>query len=118
MPLPSADIAVADVSTTGGDYTAPTGTVTFTANDAAITQAFMLTEDTVLEDLEQLTYTISVSDATTAMTASVSATAKQAKIFIMDRSSEYHHPFIIILKRKRQVILGTRRDREGRRESH
>lgn len=82
------DVATTDATATSGDYTDADGTITFTANDPALTTTVALTADTALEDLEYLTFSIDVTDATTAMTATVSATAKMAKIFIIDRSSK------------------------------
>ena len=118
MPLLSADITVTDVSTSAADYTAPASTVTFAPNEVAMTQSFMLAEDTDLEDLEHLTYAIDLtSDATTMAAASVSASANQAKIFIMDRSSEYNHPFTFKKNEVINLFWGHRRDREGSGES-
>jgi len=87
--LISPDVATSDGTATSADYTAVSSTVTFAANDPAITQTVALTTDTVLEDLEYLTFDIAVTDSTTVMTASVSGNANSAKIFIMDTSSEY-----------------------------
>ena len=52
----SPDVATSDGTATSADYTAVSSTVTFAANDPAITQTVALTTDTVLEDLEYLTF--------------------------------------------------------------
>jgi hypothetical protein len=85
------DVTTAANTALAADFTDASATVTFTMNDATMTVPVTLTADTVLEDFEYLDFTIAVtSDATTMMYASVSANAKSAKIFIIDRSSEYN----------------------------
>ena len=91
----SPDIATADgTAMEPGDYTSVDTTLMFDANDAAQTTTVSLASDTALEDLEYLEFSIGVTThAATAMTASASANANMAKIFIMDRSSKYNSLF-------------------------
>ena len=85
-------------------------------NDPAMTATVMLTEDTVLEDLEYLTLTIDVtSDSTTAIVADVSASASSAKIFILDTSSEYNL-FFTLDKVNSGERRGSQREEERKRK--
>ena len=86
---------VLDVVTSGGtatavtDYVDGSGTITFAADDVTQKQTIMLEADTDLEGVESFNYVISVMDATTAMTAAVSANANTAKVLILDTSCKY-----------------------------